>query len=495
VSTSPLYDVELLIRSSHPLVLLDAEEDDRCLSLVERSVAALGRMYFRWNAAFGLRREGEPQPIYGTNKLDACLDHIASSGAQGAVYHLGGASELFDDAHRTAKLVAISEPLAKLGSTVLLTGASQGFPETLRKRAALVSLEPPTDQEYFLFVNAILADIRRRAPVSMELTPEQSSQLITSLRGLSFFEVRKVITQAIVRDGKLCAEDLAFVLGQKQEIVEQSGVLEYFATDSGLTEMAGLHNLKQWLAARAATFHDPRAAEEFGLTPPRGLLLLGVQGCGKSLCAKAVAHAWSLPLLRLDTARIYNKYLGETERNLQKAMALAQRLAPIVLWIDEIEKVFGPTRGEDSGASQRVLGAFLTWLQEKRASVFVIATSNDVSNLPPELLRKGRFDEIFFVDLPDAGSRAEILALHLSRRKRDPNGYDLTTLAEATEGFSGAELEQCVVAALYKAFAERGELEDRHMLEEIGQTRPLSLTMAEPIAELRAWARTRTVPA
>lgn len=495
VTTSPLEDLELLIRSGQPLIILDDEEDVRSMKLLERSLSSLGRLHFRWDAAFGLRREGEAQAVYGTSKLDACLDHIASSSAERAVYHLAGTADMFDDAHRTAKLIAIAEPLSALHSTVLLTGSGQKFPDLLKRRAAVVHLEPPTDVEYFQFVNTILADLRSRAPVSMELSPDQASQLITHLRGLTFVEVRKVITQAIVRDGRLTQDDLRFVFAQKRQIVERSGVLEYFATEHGLSEVAGLHRLKLWLRERANAFADPAAAAAFGLTPPRGLLLLGVQGCGKSLCAKAVAHAWGLPLLRLDTARIYNKYLGETERNLQRAMKLAERLAPIVLWIDELEKIFGGTRGEDSGASQRVLGSFLTWLQEKRESVFVIATSNDVSTLPPELVRKGRFDEIFFVDLPDQPNREAILAVHLTRRKRDPEAFDLEALAEATAGFSGAELEQCVVAGLYKAFAEGTELADRHLLGEANRTQPLSVTMSESISSLRAWARTRTVNA
>jgi len=213
------------------------------------------------------------------------------------------------------------------------------------------------------------------------------------------------------------------------------------------------------------------------------------------MCAKAVAKAWDLPLIRLDPARLYNKYLGESERNLKKAFELSERLAPIVLWIDEIEKVLGPSRGEDSGASQRIFGSFLTWLSEKRSSVFLIATSNDVTGLPPELLRKGRFDEIFFVDLPSDQVRAEILALHLARRKRDPAQFELATLAELTDGFSGAELEQVVVAALYAAFGQGEVLTSQHLMQEIALTRPLSVTMAEPVAELRRWAKGRVTPA
>jgi SpoVK/Ycf46/Vps4 family AAA+-type ATPase len=389
---------------------------------------------------------------------------------------------------------------------VVLTGLASALPEAIRRRASVIKLEPPTDHEYIQFVNALLADLRTRTPVSMELNAEQAAALIGHLRGLSLFEVRKVLTQAMLDDGKLSSGDFARVLRHKRELIEHSGVLEYFAAESALEEIAGLTRLKHWLTMRAPVFHDPTRAAEFGLSAPRGLLLLGVQGCGKSLCAKAVARSWNLPLLRLDPGRIYDKYLGESEKNLRRAIALAERIAPITLWIDEVEKVFGPSQGEDSGAAQRLLGTFLTWLQEKHQSVFVIATSNDISRLPPELLRKGRFDEIFFVDLPDAATRAEILRLHLLERRRDPALFDLQELAARSEGFSGAELEQVVVAGLYGAFAEfcsradprastHQALAQRHLLEEIARTKPLSTTLSEPIEALRGWAKSRTVPA
>lgn len=463
--------------------------------LLEDTVARLSRVHFRWNAATGLRRIGEAQTIYGTARLDACLDHIASSNLPNAVYELDGAVALFEDADRAAKLLALREHLGRVHSALVLVGPAHLLPERVQRRTVRVALEPPTDHDYYKFVNAILADIRKRSPVSMELNADEAAQLIAHLRGLSFFEVRKVLTQAIARDGRLSRNDFQHVLKAKREIVETSGVLEYFAAEEDIEEIAGLFRLKHWLKLRAAAFRDPQRAAEFGLQPPRGLLLLGVQGCGKSMCAKAVSRAWGLPLLRLDPARIYDKYLGQSEKNLRKAMDLAERLAPIVLWVDEIEKIFGSTGGEDSGASQRILGSFLTWLAEKRGHVFVIATSNDVSRLPPELLRKGRFDEIFFVDLPDLDTRAEIFALALAKRKRDPGQFDLLALAELTDGFSGAELEQVVVAALYAAFAEGVELTQEHLCDEIQRTRPLSATMAEPIRALREWAKTRTTPA
>jgi AAA+ superfamily predicted ATPase len=485
-------DIALLIRARHALIVLDTDEEERAAALLGAACSRLSVMRFVWTAAAGLRRLGESTPIYGTAKLDACLEHIAASGAPHALYHLSGVTELFSDPERAARLSALFGPLASVESVLVLSGPAAALPETIRRRAAVVALARPSDAEYYALVNGVLADVRKRVPISMELSAEESATLIAHLRGLTFFEARQIMTQAILRDGKLWHDDLAFVLQQKRAIVEQSGVLEYFASESSLDDIAGLTQLKHWLKLRAPVFRDPARAAEFGLSAPRGLLLLGVQGCGKSLCAKAVAQSWSLPLLRLDPARVYDKYLGETEKNLKRAIALCERMAPIVLWIDEIEKVFGNSQGEDSGAGQRLLGVFLTWLQEKQDSVFVIGTSNDITRLPAELLRKGRFDEIFFVDLPDESTRAEILRLHLSKRKRATDKFDLVTLAKASAGFSGAELEQVVVSSLYRAYAEKSELTEAHLLDELGRTRPLSITMAEPVAALRAWAQGRT---
>ena len=333
-------------------------------------------------------------------------------------------------------------------------------------------------------------------PVSVKLDSNHMRLLLSHLRGLTLMEVRKILTQAMVADGELGPQDLERVLAAKREIVERTGVLEYFRAGEGLDAVAGLGRLKKWLSSRAPVYSDPERAQHFGLEAPRGLLLVGVQGCGKSLCAKAASNAFGVPLIRLDPARLYNKFVGETEKNLRLAISTAERLAPIVLWIDELEKSLGGSDGPgDSGASQRMLGTFLAWLQEKDANVFVVATSNDISRLPPELLRKGRFDEIFFVDLPDAESRGQILTLHLQKRGRDASTFDVATLARASEGFSGAELEQAIVSAMFAAFEQQAELSTGHIVRSIQETRPLSETMAEPVTELREWARGRTVPA
>ena len=253
--------------------------------------------------------------------------------------------------------------------------------------------------------------------------------------------------------------------------------------------------LKSWLAKRRAVVHDPQRAASFGLGFPRGVLLLGVPGCGKSLCAKAIASEWGLPLLKLDPGNLYDKYIGDSEKNFKRAMRTAERMAPIVLWIDELEKAFSSSGDNDGGVSKRVFGTFLSWLQERKGDVFVAATSNDIAKLPPEFIRKGRFDEIFFVDLPRSEARAEIFRIHLRRRTQDPKQFDTTALAAATDGFSGAEIEQVVVGALYSVFAEGNPLDTAGLLREVRATRPLSGTMHERISELREWASTRTVSA
>jgi SpoVK/Ycf46/Vps4 family AAA+-type ATPase len=308
-------------------------------------------------------------------------------------------------------------------------------------------------------------------------------------------EVEKVITRAVVEDGVLDPSDLEHVIEARKRLVEQEGVLEYYPAEESMAHVAGMTALREWLRKRANILTDPARAEAFGLTFPRGMLLIGVPGCGKSLCARAVASEWKLPLLRMDTAGLYNKFIGETENNFRRAMRTAEAMAPCVLFIDELEKAFAAGGGDDGGVSARVLGTFLTWLQDRKAPVFVVATANDVSKLPAEFLRKGRFDETFFVDLPDTAARAEIFGIHLRRRRQDPADFDLPVLATATRGFSGAEIEQVIVSALYAAFAEDVPLTTPHLLRETAGTRPLAVMMAERITALREWAEHRTVPA
>ena len=308
-------------------------------------------------------------------------------------------------------------------------------------------------------------------------------------------EAQKILTRAIVEDGRSSAEDVRHVVAAKKDLVEREGLLEYYPTDQALAAIAGLASLKAWLVKRQGVVSAPTRAASFGLEFPRGVLLLGVPGCGKSLSAKAVASEWGLPLVKLDPSNLYNKYVGESERNFKRAMRAAERMAPVVLWIDELEKAFAAGGSEDGGVSQRILGSFLSWMQDRRGDVFIVATANDVQRLPPEFLRKGRFDEIFFVDLPDRATRRKVFQIHLEGRGQNPAAFDLDALAQVTEGFSGSEIEGVVVAGLYSAFAAGGALAHSVLLAEVGRTRPLSVTRSEEVAALRHWARERTIPA
>lgn len=318
--------------------------------------------------------------------------------------------------------------------------------------------------------------------------------LVRNLSGLTSPDTERLARNVICMDGAITHEDLPAIMEAKYELLNRQGVLSYEYETARFADVGGLRNLKVWLEQRKRALTGGEAAKH--LDPPRGLLLIGVQGCGKSLAAKAAAGILGVPLLRLDFGTLYNKYHGETERNLRGSLQQAELMSPCVLWIDEIEKglATGSTDG-DSGLSKRVLGTFLTWLSEKNSSVFVVATANDISGLPPELVRKGRFDEIFSVDLPSPRVRADILKIHLKRRELDPAAFDLVQLVEASDGFSGAEVEQGLVAALYAAHAMKQTLTTQHVLAEFKRTRPLSVVMSEKLHALRLWAAERTVPA
>jgi ATP-dependent 26S proteasome regulatory subunit len=318
--------------------------------------------------------------------------------------------------------------------------------------------------------------------------------LVQHLGGLTEEDVRR-LARMVVSDGVVTAGDIASVLKAKHQVLASSQVLALEPGIPDIGELGGLANLKRWLKLRRDPFMNPQP--DSPLPAPKGVLLLGVQGAGKSLAAKCVAGAWQLPLFRMDFGALYQKFHGETERNIREALEVANAMSPCVLWMDEIEKgIAADGSGEsDGGVSKRVLGTLLTWMNDRTSRVFLVATANDISHLPPELLRKGRFDEIFFVDLPNAEGRAQILKIHLARKKQDPAAFDLAALAAACDGFSGAEIEQAIVSALYEAHAGKAPLDTGLVRAEFGRTRPISVVMAEKIAALRAWARERAVSA
>lgn len=490
-----VHDLELLFRSRHAVVHLDTGEEERARGILHHVAHSLEIPFFVWTRSRGLARAGMTGGVYGTAEPSAALEHVAHARVD-ALYHFQGVSRAALEGDLPMALVRdCAESLSGRKGALVFTGPDLEIPEALASTVTHASLPGPSTAELRDLLGQVVRDVSARRHVSMEISPVDLETLLTQLGGLTLLEAEKVLTRALVEDGVLNADDLRLIGDAKKSMIERDGLLEYTPVEASLADIADLAGFKAWLAHRTAVVRDPARARAAGLPFPKGVLLLGVPGCGKSLAAKAVAAEWRLPLLRLDPSGLYNKYIGESERNFRRAMDTADRMAPVILWIDELEKAFASGGSEDGGVSQRVLGTFLSWLQERKGDVFVVATANDVQKLPPEFLRKGRFDEVFFVDLPDAATRAEILRIHLAARDQDTAPFPLPALAEASAGFSGSELEQAVVSVQYAAFAEGGRVEPSALAAEIARTRPLSVTMAEPIARLRSWARDRTVSA
>ncbi len=342
----------------------------------------------------------------------------------------------------------------------------------------------------------VLAEMSREQRMAVAQDPASVQRLAESLAGLTADEAMRTLRKCLLERGKADAGLADAVMDAKRKALQTEGLLEPARRDATFADVAGLKHLREWLAKRHSAFTPE--GRRFGLEPPKGVLITGVQGCGKSLAARATAGEWGIELARLDAGALYDKYVGESEKRLRKALELSRQLAPLVLWIDEIEKAFasaGASSDADAGLSQRLLATLLTWMQDREGGVFLAATSNNISALPPEMLRKGRFDEIFFVDLPDADARAALFALHLKKRGRDPAAFDVAKLAAASEGFSGAEIEQAIAAGLYTAFSAKTQLSTDIVLAEIRGTQPLSVTRAEDIQALREWAKARAVPA
>lgn len=489
----PLHDLELLLRSRYGLIVIDTVEEERIETLLRLVADRLSLVFFLWSRSRGLRKDGNQNAVYGTTDPEQALSHIASS-TLNAIYLLSGFETLLANGVLAERIKEIALQYGDRPGAIVAGGAALELPEPLRRLSARLALPGPSASEYRELMEKLLRDLGQRMRLRVDLAPADRERLLANLRGLTLLEAEKVLTKAIVEDARLSHDDIEHVIAAKKDIVEREGVLEYYPVDESMESIADLAGLKGWLAKRTHLVGAPEKAAAFGLTFPKGVLLIGVPGCGKSLCAKAVAMEWRLPLLKLDPGALYNKYIGETEKNFRRAMQTAERLAPCVLFIDELEKAFA-AGSEDGGVSQRVLGTFLSWMQDRRADVFTVATANDVSRLPPEFLRKGRFDEVFFVDLPDAESRGAIFDIHLRKRNQEPARFDLTALVAATEGFSGAEVEQVIVAALYTAFSGSAPLDTSLVLAEIRMTRPLSVVMAERVGALREWAAGRTVAA
>jgi SpoVK/Ycf46/Vps4 family AAA+-type ATPase len=479
-----------------PIIVIETRDENRMLDLLKTiTVSRAGDGYlplFRWTVTDGLQRLDillEPQ-LHNAEPPDV-LRHIRAVSKPG-IYVLLDFHHYLQDPVVIRLIKDISMQYADVSRQLILLSHEIKVPEELQSFTAHFDMALPGEDERKKIIKRVAAEYTQQNPgAQVQYDPKAYRMLIRNLSGLPDSDTERLARNAIFHDGAISKSDLPDVMQAKYDLLNRGGVLQYEYDTAKFADVGGLDNLKRWLALRKPAFlNDSKAAH---LDKPKGILLIGVQGCGKSLAAKATAGVFNLPLLRLDFATLYNKYHGETEKNLRQSLRTADIMAPCVLWIDEIEKGLAG-RGGETGTTQRVLGSFLTWLAEKNSGVFVVATANDISVLPPELVRKGRFDEVFFVDLPRKPVRKRIFEIHLAARSLEPKKIDLDTVADAAKGFSGAEIEQAIVSSLYAAHSQDSALSTAHIIDELKRTRPLSVVMSERISTLRQWASDRTVP-
>lgn len=491
-------EIETLIRARYPILYIVSSEETRVQSMIVEIAQRRQKKVIEWSYSTGLvpagtsiqsqkhRNAPTKDPLIA---LDQVIDQV-----EPAIF-------LFKDFHAfltknnfaiIRKLKEIALQLKNSFKTIILVSPHLEIPTELEKEITVLNFPLPDRADLGDLLDRIVEEVKQYKQVLIDLDEAGRERLLQAALGLTLNEAENVFAKIIVQDSRLSGDDVNEVFAEKQQIIRKSGLLEYYASHETFSHVGGLNVLKDWLQKRAVAFTEE--ARAFGLPAPKGILMLGVQGCGKSLCAKAVSCQWQLPLLRFDMGRMFGSLVGSSEENVRRAIAVAESVAPAILWVDEIDKAFAGSQGSgitDSGTTARVFSTFLTWLSEKTVPVFVVATANDISHLPPELLRKGRLDEIFFVDLPLETERLEIFRIHLAKRGRDPELFNLPDLIEVSKDFSGAEIEQAIISALYDAFSARRELCLADIHETLQQSVPLAKTMSEQISHLRAWAKGR----
>lgn len=503
-------------KGGHACLRVVTVEEEEAVRAVVHAALATGRSLMGWSVIRGvhdgLLAGGKSVPQ--TENPAAGLLHLANQAKGSIVMTLDVVPHLRED---TRVLRALRELIARCeatNSTLVMVDHEHEVPVVLRSQSVLIEPPLPGRAQVEQILRSTLKTINQVRRIEADLSRGELSTMLRNLQGLSPRQIEQVIRDATAEDARLSIDDLNHVLAAKRRLMEYGGVLEFVESPTSIDSIGGLNRLKQWLQQRKACLRDD--AEALGLTPPRGVLILGVQGSGKSLCAKAIGTAWGRPIVRMDAGALYDRYVGESERRLREALRQAEMMAPVILWIDEIEKAFASaaSTSTDGGLSRRMFGTLLTWMQERTEPVFLAATANDIEALPPELLRKGRFDEIFFVDLPGAEARKAILTIHLTKRRQDLSRLDIDALVEASTGYSGAEIEQGIVSALAEAFSSGGagpgtsatqsptqsaahpsvhppagvQLTTERLVETLASSPPLSVTMRERISELRSWA-------
>ncbi len=500
-----------LVRAGHTCIRIVTDDEAEAISAVNEAAMSLDLPVMAWSAVRGVHNGliVSAQAVPETENAAAGLFTLARSEGPAIFLTLDLAAFLSQDertlrawrelVHGCEQRRAFGAGTAKKsvgsGGCVVMIDHRAEAPAIVDKMSVHIETPLPDAEALERVVKETFRRLHREAGVSTDLSRDDLRSIVTNLRGLTCRQAARLAAEAMLDDRKFTIDDLPIILDGKRRLIESEGILEHVDSPGSIDQIGGMARLKRWLAQRTEALSLDAA--EFGLPPPRGMLLLGVQGGGKSLCAKAVATAWRRPLLRMDVGRLYDRYIGESERRLRAALEQAEMMAPIILWIDEIEKAFASaaSQSSDGGLSRRMFGALLTWMQEHRTPVFLVATANDIEALPPELLRKGRFDEIFFVDLPGDEARRQIFRIHLDKKGRDPAAFDLPALVSASRGFSGAEIEEAIVSGLHEARSRRCDLRTEDVLAALRGSPPLSVTMAEEMQALREWARGRCVPA
>jgi SpoVK/Ycf46/Vps4 family AAA+-type ATPase len=501
--TKQMTELEVLIRARYPLIYVISWEEQRVLNQVSKIASRLGKNVFEWSINTGIVPAGtniQSQKHYDS----ATQDPLVALG--NVIEHLDPALYVFKDLHPFLKgqnmsvirrLREAASSLKNTYKTIIVVSPMLEIPAELEKDITLIDFDLPTENDFAALLARIVEEVKDNPKLDVKIDGKTRERIVHALLGLTLTEAENVLAKTLVQNRGLGGASLEVINNEKKQIVRKSGLLEFYDAEEKMDSVGGLDALKSWLTKRSAVFTDQ--ARAFGLPAPKGVLLLGVQGCGKSLMAKTISTVWQLPLLRFDVGRVFGSLVGSSELNIRRAIKVAESVSPVVFWIDEIDKAFRGSRGSgaatDAGTSSRVFSTFLTWLSEKKSPVFVVATANDVSMLPPELLRKGRFDEIFFVDLPLFKERKEIFRVHLAKRKMDPSKFDLDTLTRSSAGYSGAEIEESVISAMFDVFYEKQDLTTERLLESLRQTVPLSKTMSEDIDTLRKWAEGRARPA
>ena len=503
-----------LVESGHACISIATHEEGEALSLIKDLAMETKRDLVVWSAGYGIREgllAAQP-PVNNTEMPDPALVYLANLESSDICetqdntgrrkkenrYPICVTLDLAPYLKSDVTLRLMRDTLHKLSSvngTLIMIDSTEKIPEVVKTYTVSIELSYPNEEQIEELIRSTLRRIHRKTPIEIGITKKGMKAIVRNLRGLTRRQAKSIIQSTVIEDRRFDDDDVNHVIAGKRQLLQGDGLLEYIETPLTIDEIGGMNNLKKWLNQRRNVFKDE--ARKFGLTAPRGVLMLGVQGAGKSLCAKAVAAGWQLPLLRMDPGALYNSYIGQSEENLRKAFRQTEQMSPVILWIDEIEKAFASasSQSSDGGLSKRMFGSLLTWMQDHKEPVFIVATANDIEALPPELLRKGRFDEIFFVGLPKPEARQKIFEIHLKKRKRNPEEFDLVKLAKAADGFSGAEIEQAVISGMYNAFYAGQELTTKELLKAVKDSVPLSVTMAEKIEQLYAWAEGRCVPA